>query len=495
MRRRLTSWPEESVPPPTSTAPPRPSFPKGLLIPWHAALRDRNAPDAVLRALARIEDPGTAVVVCGQQPGIWGGPLYSLYKAATAVAWADRLTAAGAPAVAVFWMGADDADWDEIAWGTVPRSDLGLLRERWTSPRPTARHWVGSAGLAPAVPEEAAGGPPPSGVRAALARGTVAETFAAFLESLLGDRGLLVLDARWPEVREAGRPLWERYIDDHEAIAEAVGEQGRAAFGAGEEPPIRGEEAARGLFPLDGERREDLDPGEWQGEVRRRLAADGGRSLAPSVVLRAPLQDFLLGPQAQIVGRGEAAYLRQLHPVYRRLEIREPVRIERLHATLVPAGVLPRERLRDAVEDPEAYVAERAQDAVPAGLRAALPDLRKTIRTRLEDLTGSAATWATDLGQLGASAARKIDQQMNRLADAVDRKARQSLYAEEPRLRHVPEFLRPRRGPQDRGLSAITAPLLLGEAAGETVLAAAAAHLDRLHDGVRHHVAIEVNDA
>jgi len=40
-------------------------------------------------SLARFARPDALVVVAGQQPGLFGGPLYTLYKAASAVAWAS----------------------------------------------------------------------------------------------------------------------------------------------------------------------------------------------------------------------------------------------------------------------------------------------------------------------------------------------------------------------------------------------------------------------
>ena len=43
------------------------------------------------------------VVVTGQQPGLLGGPLYTLYKIATTIALARRRTAAGRFTRPVFW--------------------------------------------------------------------------------------------------------------------------------------------------------------------------------------------------------------------------------------------------------------------------------------------------------------------------------------------------------------------------------------------------------
>src|SRR5919202_3434086 len=59
---------------------------------------------------------GAAVVVTGQQVGLFLGPLYTLYKAATAVRLARALSdEVNAPVVPVFWLQSEDHDLLEIA--------------------------------------------------------------------------------------------------------------------------------------------------------------------------------------------------------------------------------------------------------------------------------------------------------------------------------------------------------------------------------------------
>ena len=65
-------------------------------------------------SLARFERPNSLAVVAGQQPGLFGGPLYTLYKALTAIAFARDLEAkTGVPAVPIFWIASDDHDFEE----------------------------------------------------------------------------------------------------------------------------------------------------------------------------------------------------------------------------------------------------------------------------------------------------------------------------------------------------------------------------------------------
>ncbi len=65
---------------------------------------------------ARLADAGTVAIVTGQQAGLFGGPLYTLLKAITAIRLAARVSRDhGVPVVPVFWIDAEDHDWDEIA--------------------------------------------------------------------------------------------------------------------------------------------------------------------------------------------------------------------------------------------------------------------------------------------------------------------------------------------------------------------------------------------
>jgi uncharacterized protein YllA (UPF0747 family) len=490
----VVSWPVSSAPAAgfAASAPAREKhLTAALARRWDASLAEWSAPAAVCRSRERLADPDCRVVVTGQQPGVWGGPLYSLYKAATAVALARRLTGAGGgPAVPVFWVQGDDTDWDEVGWGALPRRDLGIVRHRWHPGPVPARHWVGSAALEP-VP----------GMSAVFAEWGDAGSFDlepvpgrdlvhGFVRCLLdffGKDGLVPLDSRWPELRAAGAPLWERYVPRHRQLARAVGKAGERLAREGGAAPLDAEAADFGLFLLDGEHRLPVDPGTWEAAAAT-LAVGRPRDLAPSVLLRAVLQDHLLGTTVHVVGRAEAAYLRQLAPVYDALSVLPPLRASRLHATVLPAGTIPASEVAEALKDPDAWIRGRVAAYTPRWAEAHLAALGKETADRLDAV---AAGGETDLAQLADAARRKIAAQLQRLHEALDRQARRDLYRDHPRLRHLGEFLHPRRGPQDRGLSGASLAFFFGPEAPAVILDAARSHLDRLESGHEHHFALE----
>ena len=70
--------------------------------------------EASRESLERFAGPDTIVVVSGQQPGLFGGPLYTLYKTLTGIAFARELErATGRPVVPIFWIASDDHDFEE----------------------------------------------------------------------------------------------------------------------------------------------------------------------------------------------------------------------------------------------------------------------------------------------------------------------------------------------------------------------------------------------
>src|SRR5271167_3307017 len=70
---------------------------------------------------------GAAAVVTGQQVGLFGGPMFAIYKALTAVKLAEEATVAGVDSVPVFWLATSDHDLAEVNQVSLPGPD-GLLR-------------------------------------------------------------------------------------------------------------------------------------------------------------------------------------------------------------------------------------------------------------------------------------------------------------------------------------------------------------------------------
>lgn len=333
-------------------------------VPLAEALGVANAAYGHLRASAlatRLADPKTAVVVTGQQTGLFGGPLYTLTKAVAASLWAERLTAAGRPAVAVFWMATEDHDYREVARASfpvpAPRADADLL-ELDLGQDPTPLLPVGMRALGSGVDralDQLRAAMPGDRFAAWIDRlaswyrpnARFGEAFARLLADLLGERCPLLLDAMLPAVKDAERPWLERIVSGHEEILARQAGRDRAIEAAGYPLQVAPQPGASPLFYLHRmERRRLALEGErvllrglddfWQ--PRRWLeqaVAENPAVVSPGVLARPAVQDAILGTYLQVLGPGEISYMPQVAPLYEHLGVAAPRVVVRPHALVL----------------------------------------------------------------------------------------------------------------------------------------------------------------
>lgn len=83
------------------------------------ALQDMNsawgAGEETLKNIELLRQPDCLAVVSGQQAGLFTGPLYTIYKALSAVKLAGCLMQRQTKAVPVFWIATEDHDFPEVA--------------------------------------------------------------------------------------------------------------------------------------------------------------------------------------------------------------------------------------------------------------------------------------------------------------------------------------------------------------------------------------------
>ena len=411
------------------------------------------------------------VVVTGQQPGYLGGPLHTLYKVATVVALARKRTAAGRPTVPVFWSGDDDDDLaealDPVAWnpstggiqhGSAPGSNgrskmVGrLFSDPWTRETALWLDQVSSAGLlkTDTLPTDLA----------TIWRDGVAENWTwsrlsrrAVLRVFTGC-GLMVVSGDDPGLHEAAGPLYEKILMNPPALATLVAQRGRDLVSSGWHAQINARSLARSLFIVDGDHRVPWVPGDNSPEPS---------ALRPGVMLRSPVQDWLLRPAAVVAGPGELAYLRQLDPLYEELEIPRPPLVPRLFAWLLPPGFDPK-RLRDfrdqSASDPD--LAERLTGEAEEKAGRILKDILMRELGVEEGRAASMAKGRTRRWRKGVAAM---------LADEVSRFRRELKPAD-------PAWVFPDGMRQERRLAYLCAAALWGGELVSACLDAAARHLE-----------------
>ncbi len=178
----------------------------------------RNAPPRAVEAGRRLADPGTVAILTGQQAGLFGGPLYTLLKALTAVKLAEQVSREHhVTAVAVFWVEAEDHDWNEVRSCTV--FDDALAPKTVSLPRAAGNRFGSGRGGPPGrldsgVIDELEQTLPATEFRAGVLQGLreayapgigMADAFARWMERILGDLGLIVYDVVGRRLKTARR--------------------------------------------------------------------------------------------------------------------------------------------------------------------------------------------------------------------------------------------------------------------------------------------------
>ncbi|MGE5175717.1 MAG: bacillithiol biosynthesis cysteine-adding enzyme BshC [Hyphomicrobiales bacterium] len=359
--------------------------------------------DASRESLARFERPNAIAVVSGQQPGLFGGPLYSLYKILTAISIARSIEAAtSVPAVPIFWIASDDHDFDEVR-----RAHLGD-----GSPQPTAveypldkaPHGVSVARITfgPAIEATVRAAEsllPPSEFREPLlarlreayapGRGW-AEAYARFVGAMVAEQGALVFDAADEESKAIAMPVFEREIALRGRSAEAARERGEALARAGYHAQIARAGNELNLF-WHGREREAVRVAEGGGfrlatsnqdvTESKLLALVRGRpaDVSPGVLLRPLVQDHLFPTAAYVGGPAEVAYWAQVNALYPLFDMEPPAIAPRAGATLLEPKVA---RTLDRFGIEWSSLAGDPEPAITAALRALLPEDFPTLFTR-----------------------------------------------------------------------------------------------------------------
>ncbi|GAC1478594.1 MAG: bacillithiol biosynthesis cysteine-adding enzyme BshC [Gemmatimonadaceae bacterium] len=452
---------------------------------WLAAVAPALAASgAAAERLARTAAAGGVVVTTGQQPGLFGGPVYTWTKAFSALALADAVErCTGVSTAPIFWAATDDADFAEGSWTAIangPAVERLALPRRTDVGRPMADLPLGDVKALVTRLMTAAGSAPDARVRDAVAEcygagRTMGSAYVALLRTLLEPLGIAVLDASHPAVRAAARPLLEQALAGASAIDQALESRSAELRRHGLHPQVA---AVRGLSLVftvaDG--------------VRRRLpipasgAPPAPADLGPNVLLRPVVEQWLLPTVGYVAGPAELAYFAQVSAVAGALGQPLPLALPRWSCTVVEprvARILARRGLT-AVElaDPHAAEARLARSAMSSDLTLALRSARESAIDAMDAVAAAAGPLLDPQAVARARGAaahhvqrleRRIVAAIKRGDDAVRRDlaaARASLYPLGKRQERILNFL----------------PLLAryGDRLRDDMIAAARTHAERV---------------
>ncbi len=397
-------------------------------------------------ALANIEKlrKGARAIVTGQQVSLFGGPLYTLHKAATAVRLAAQASqGTGVAHVPVFWLATEDHDFAEADHVVLPgRHALETIRLAHAQAETGAP--VGSLKLGPSVDqalEQAAGLLGGTAEFALLERcyrpdATFASAFAQWLAATFHRQGLIVLDAAGRACHALGSEVLRAAILRAEELEQALLSRGKELTERGYHTQVLVSPGSSLLFLLEGEGQglhtrvalKRKAPDSWTAgragystqDLLAILEATPER-LSPNALLRPVFEDALLPTAAYVGGPAEIAYFAQTAVLYERLLGRVTPVLPRLSATLIdePAASLLR-HFELGLEDifsarPDELTQRMGARMMPLEGKRTLAAAGNALDQELEAVTGWMHSLDENLGRSANVAASKMRYQMNRL--------------------------------------------------------------------------------
>lgn len=407
--------------------------------------RQNRAWGASPKTLANLDRlrRGALTAVTGQQVGLFGGPLFSIFKALTAVKLAEQATAAGVDCVPVFWLATEDHDLAEVNHVAL-LSEQGLPERFAVESHAVADAPVGTVKFGPEVE--------PVVERAALLLGdsevatwlrqayrpgeTLGSAFALLFARLFADWGVILLDPADKDFHDLARPLFRAAIERAPELDEALLARGKGLEAAGYHQQVKVTSATTLLFEVKNgartvvRRRNNGTNGGNGGEyvvgeerISHRELLDqiekAPEKFNPNVLLRPLVQDYLLPTLVYTGGAAEVAYFAQAAVVYEKLLGRVTPILPRFSATLLepkPERLLARYQLGlpDLFPGPE-----KVREVIAA--RSLPPDLQARFEEAYASVEQSMTAVREAIGKLDSTLIEAADRVRTRMWYQINR--------------------------------------------------------------------------
>jgi len=440
-----------------------------------------DAPPEVLANVERLRR-GANAVVTGQQVGLFTGPIFTFYKALTAINLAAALTSSGLDTVPVFWLATEDHDLEEVnhAWLLTRQGSVEGVRSESKSPAEHAPvgEIVFTSDMDALVERTIALLPQGDGLAetAELLRESYrpGETFGAafgrFMIRLFGRFGVVVMDPRNPRLRKLAAPVFRKALESAADLHQALDTRNHELAEHGYHNQVYVSEETSLLFVRqDGQRvplRRHGGGFTLSGEPveKSKLLEDLERhpeNFSPNVLLRPVVQDSLLPTLGYIGGPAELAYFAQAGAVYEGILRRMPVVSPRASFTLVDAHsakLLNRYGLTLPLlfHEDDAVRQRMARQFLPPGLVETLSGSQMQLQAMLAALRKELGDLDRTLEDAAARAGRKMTYQLHRLSDKADRAVLRRNTQVERDAAYLLDHLHPRHSLQERVLTGIS---------------------------------------
>lgn len=403
--------------------------------------------DETMRNIQNLEREDCVAILTGQQVGLFTGPIYTVYKALTAIQIAEELKGRGICAVPVFWMETEDHDLSEATRRTITSGNhspcVRDYREMLFKDSPAP---PGSVGRMPFpenirnvvqdyldhLPETAWKSEIRHQLEAACRPGTTfAQSFAKLLSGIFRNSGLILFDPRDQGAKSLLCGIFQNAIRDADIIRSELLKRNEELASAGFHAQVGILENSTALFYFLDDSRHALEKKGAGFSLKnhgRHFSLDellnqaqrSPENFSPNVLLRPVIQDFLFPTVTYVGGPAEVAYFAQAEVLYKLWNRPMPIIWPRSSFTLIEPEVrVELDRLAIHFQDcfqGKQFVAEKAlRGSEFSGAASSLEELKEHLDQGLSAIQPEIRAVDPTMAKALGNVRRKVQHNVNRL--------------------------------------------------------------------------------
>ncbi len=310
---------------------------------------DFSADKKVIDTIEQLSEKNTYAIVTGQQVGIFTGPLYTIYKAATAIKLSIHLSQKfGAKFIPIFWMESNDHDIKEVNHLYITDSESNLVKLEYTPSgyKPGSqmknvvieedfldfvhdfnRHFHDTE-FKTEIFEIIRESYQPSQ--------NLCHAFARMMCRLFSKYGLVILDPSDTDIKKLMIPIFKQEIEHPLRSTKSINALGEKLRSCGYDSQIEKSEDSinlfieengirRKLFYSNGYFKIEGNEKDFTRDQLLEILNISPQRFSPNVALRPIAQDYILPTVVYIAGPGEISYFAQLGELYQYNNVDMPI--------------------------------------------------------------------------------------------------------------------------------------------------------------------------
>ena len=431
--------------------------------------------------IEKLNDDTSVIVATGQQACLFGGPYMVILKALGAILRAREIEEQfNIPAVPLFWIAADDHDFEEISFVHL-----------FDSQRKLARLSIANRADAPAFPvgaleyddsietavQQAIDILPDNDFKNEISDmlrrhngegASIIDAFAGLMHDLVGSYGLVLFNPYDEQFKKAAAPIMADIIAQQTEMIDALTAREKLLLESGYHIQAVKADTAAHMFFNNPTRtaihavKDHFRAGESLFSEEELITAIEKRPLAfsPDVLTRLIIQSSMFPVAAFIGGPAEIAYFAQMRPLFELFDLPAPQLCARPSATIIEATH------QKAIEQFDltykAYTVGIAdtysalmEESFPKHMGDELAVRREMIQAEYDRMASAVVEFDTTLKDVATKTGEKIDYQIAELGKKVFAAHKKQNKIIKEKLDRLHESVYPDRSPAERVVSIV----------------------------------------